>query len=490
MDDTTLVPEQLAGGPLAAVMAERCVAFVRPLLTELDEQLDCRLVRTLAHSIVALVQHRQRALALLLSELGAQLAGPEHAPAGTKRLANLLHSPRWQAASIAAYLLEQGRACVVAEAARVPEGRALCILDGSVLEKPESSQAAGLTPVCSSKARRLRRPRPKHGPGYYPGPPGSPTVVPGWRWVAALVTGWDLPSAQRPLTLAAWHWYAKLLAPDHPIATARAGVHQTDRAAQWQVLDTVTAAWGADRLFHVWDRGFAGAGWLGDALDAGWHFVVRWKKGNHLRPATAPSVGDAAARPAAQERDGIAAWRLTAGLAAWGVRHLPHPRHRGQTVAVRYAARPVRLLHRDDPLWLVVVRLEKAARRRGSGEPWRLLTTEPVETEAACWRIVEAYWARWQIEQQLRFAKSELGVESVRMRAWEARAKLLALVALTYACLVHVLGDGTDPLLPAVLRWAHRTGAQARDRWRPLYRLRAALAALWTRHPPTLQGVP
>ena len=166
MDDTALVPEQRAGGPLAAAMAARCVAFVHPLLVQLDEHLDCRLVRTLAHSLVALVEHRNRTLALLLSELGAYLAGPEHAPAGTKRLANLLHSPRWQAADIAAYLLEQGRAQVVAEAAGVPEGRALCILDGSVLEKPESVQAAGLTPVCSSKARRLRRPRPKQGPGY------------------------------------------------------------------------------------------------------------------------------------------------------------------------------------------------------------------------------------------------------------------------------------------------------------------------------------
>ena len=165
MDDTGLGPDPLAGGPLAAVLAARCVAFVHPLLVQLDAHLDCRLVRTLAQSVVALVAHRHRPAALLLSELGAYLAGPEHAPAGTKRLANRLHSPRWQAAEIAAYLLEHGRAQVAAAAAQVPEGRALCILDGSVLEKPESAQAAGLTPVCSSKARRLRRPRPKQGPG-------------------------------------------------------------------------------------------------------------------------------------------------------------------------------------------------------------------------------------------------------------------------------------------------------------------------------------
>src|SRR5262249_36161903 len=79
---------------------------------------------------------------------------------------------------------------------------------------------------------------------------------------------------------------------------------------------------------------------------------------------------------------------------------LPHPRQPAQRVTVRFAARPVCLVHRDDPLWLVVVRLDKRARRRGGSEPWRLLTTEPVTTAAQCWRIVEAYWARWQIENR------------------------------------------------------------------------------------------
>src|SRR5262249_23525754 len=95
---------------------------------------------------------RHRALALLLSELGAYLAGPEHAPAGTKRLANLLHSPRWEADVIARYLLAQGGAQVGAEAARVPEGRALCILDTSVAEKPESGRGRGGGRACPGGA--------------------------------------------------------------------------------------------------------------------------------------------------------------------------------------------------------------------------------------------------------------------------------------------------------------------------------------------------
>ena len=490
---------ELEGEQLADQLAQRCFTFLCPLLRQLDAQLDRRLVRTAANTVTAVVRHRNRPQALLLSELGAHLAGPQHAPAGTKRLANLLHSDRWQAEAIDEYLLTQGQARVAAEAARVPEGRALCILDGSVLEQPESAHAEGLAPVRSSKARRLARPRPKLGKGYYHGKPGKALVVPGFQWLGVLVAGWEAQAERRPVTLGAWYWYTK---PD-PAAAADDGPSQEARPtrdapiprqrageAQHAVLERVVRAWGAERLLHVWDRGLSGAPWLGEALDRRWHFVVRWKKGNRLRPADAPSVGDPTATPGQCERDGVAAWRLTAGLRAWGERQVANPRHPHRPITVRFAARPVRLLQRDDPLWLVVVRLNKGGRRRGDHEPWRLLTTEPVETAEQCWRIVEAYAARWQVEQMLRFGKSELGIESVRVRSWAARHKLLALVGLAYAFLVELLGDSTGALLRAVLRWAHRTGRQAREAWRSLYRLRAGLAALWQRHTPSFQGGP
>lgn len=479
---------------LATELGQRCWQFLAPLLGQLDAMLDVRPVRTLAATVTALVRHRNRPLALLLSELGAFLAGPTHAPAGTKRLATLIHHRRWTATRIDDWLLAQGQAQVEEEAARVPEGRALCILDGSVLEKPESMVAEGLAPVRSSKARRLSRPRPKLGTGYWRGKPAGPMVVPGWQWVGVLVTSWAGLAARRPLTLGAWHWYTKPLPAAEGLVPAPGSAdgipRQREREAQAQVLQRVTAVWGADRLLHVWDRGLSGAGWLGECLDQGWHFVVRWKKGNHLRPAAAPSVGDPTALPSHRERDGRAAWRLTAGLRPWGERQIANPRNPHQPLTVRFAARPVRLLHRDDPLWLVVVRLGKATpRRRGSGEPWRLLTTEPVTTEAGCWRIVEAYVARWQVEQMLRFGKCELGVESIRVRAWEPRRKLLGLVSLAYAFLVHLLASLPAARLTQLLRWAHRTGRQARDAAYPLYRLRAALAALWNHHPPTFAGL-
>lgn len=489
MEPIAAAPAAPRGADLSATLARRCTAFLAPLLRQLDAQLDVRLVRTLAQTVGLLVRHRNRALALLLTELGSLLCGPAHTPAGVKRLANLLHSTRWRARSIDAYLLARGTATVQAEAARVPEGRALCILDGSVLEKPESTCLDGLAPVRSSKARRLARPRVQLGPGYYHGPPGGPIVVPGFRWVAALVTGWALPTERRPLVLGAWHWYTR---PDPAMTTAATPdlPAQTDREAEQTVLTRLTAAWGADALLHVWDRGFSGAPWLSAALDQHLHFVVRWKKGNRLRPATAPSLSDPTASAGRQERDGVEAWRLTAGLRAWGTRQLPDPRRPERPQAVSFAARPVSLLHRPEPLWLVVVRLGRGGRRRGSGEPWRLLTTEPVTDAATCWRIVQAYAARWTIEQMLRYGKSELGIESLRLRDAEARHKLLAIVSLTYAFLIDLLGESTSALLAHTLRCAHRTGRQAHAGWRPLYRLRAALAVLWTDYTPNLQESP
>ena len=160
------------GAQLAATVSQRYAAFVAPLLADLDRHVDRRLLRTLVATVPALIRHRDRPHALLLSELGSELRGPQHAPAGTKRLANLLHNRHWTAAELDVFLMARGRERVASEAARVPEGRALCILDGSVLEKPESLQGQGLGPVRSSKARRLSRPRPQAGPGYYCGKPG------------------------------------------------------------------------------------------------------------------------------------------------------------------------------------------------------------------------------------------------------------------------------------------------------------------------------
>jgi hypothetical protein len=143
------------------------------LLHSLDAAIDARLVRTFHAAIELLLRFRNTSHGLLLSELGADLLGPHQAPAGTKRLSNLLRSPKWHASLIAQFLWQQA-------ASRLQQfhqagQEALLIWDERVLEKPESLAAEGLGAVRSSKAARFTRNR----PGCCNPPGGRPIFVPG-----------------------------------------------------------------------------------------------------------------------------------------------------------------------------------------------------------------------------------------------------------------------------------------------------------------------
>ena len=70
-------------------------SFIGPLEQWLDCQIDRRLVRTFFLALIAIVRLRHSRSGLLLSELGSHILSPSQAPAGTKRLRNLLRSPKW-----------------------------------------------------------------------------------------------------------------------------------------------------------------------------------------------------------------------------------------------------------------------------------------------------------------------------------------------------------------------------------------------------------
>src|SRR5712691_853179 len=116
--------------------------FLLPLLTVLDTFLDKRLVRTLVQCCVAIIRFRNHKQGLLLSELGSYLGGYEGlsktATAGTKRLGKLLRSLKWSAWHIDRFLLEEASKEV--ERLKGQGKRILCLFDGSVIEKPESSK--------------------------------------------------------------------------------------------------------------------------------------------------------------------------------------------------------------------------------------------------------------------------------------------------------------------------------------------------------------
>jgi hypothetical protein len=169
---------------LAKHVRMQLLALLAPLLRTLDRQLDRRLVLTFLATLQALLVWRHRTLALLLSELGSYLAPPAHAPAGTKRLSNLLRSPHWHADLIADELWRQAKAQV--STLKAAGQQALLIWDDSVLEKPESEHTTDFCSVRSSKARRLTRIR----KGFFQ-PPLSrrPICVAGLHWTGILVSG-------------------------------------------------------------------------------------------------------------------------------------------------------------------------------------------------------------------------------------------------------------------------------------------------------------
>ena len=228
-------------------------------------------------------------------------------------------------------------------------------------------------------------------------------------------------------------------------------------AVEQALLERSAREWGR-QVRHIWDRGYAGSGWIQTALAAGVRFVVRWKKGNQLLDNWG------------EERKASAIGR---GKRSIAYRHLRDTRTK-EVIKVGIAVIPVTLLDHPQPLWLVIARLGKGR------DPWYLLTADPIHTLAEAWALVLAYARRWQIELVWRYSKSELAMESPRVWDWDVRLKLLLLATMAYAFLLHLLASSFDALRALLLRnWCHRTGKRYQEVAAPLYRLRSALSRLW-----------
>lgn len=419
---------------LASTLSKGLQEFLSPLLLRLDQVLDRRLVRTFAATLEVFLQHRTRASGLLLSELGALLAGPAQAPAGTKRLSNLLRSSKWTYLLLEEWLWSEAERRFLELVCRGEE--TLLLWDASVLEKPESLALEGLCPVRSSEAARLKRIK----KGFYTPPGGPPVFVPGMQWLCLLLLG-----RSGPPTLACMQWW-----------TTRGALAQQRRDVEGDLLLRAHHRFGR-AVLHIFDRGFAGGPWLSKLGVLQARFVLRWNTAYHLQNWRG------------QEKK---AWQVTCGKRSWQHRSLWDAR-RGQWRSTGGVAARVHPAY-PGPLWLVVS-------RPGQGRsPWYLLTNEPIDTAQDAWRVVFAYARRWQIEMAFRFTKTELALESPRLWSWANRLKLLLMVSLAYAFLLRLLAPECTALREALLaRFCPRTGKRSRATPTPLYRLRIALCYLW-----------
>ncbi|RIK25403.1 MAG: hypothetical protein DCC55_40625 [Chloroflexi bacterium] len=416
----------------------RVVEFLGPLLITLDEMLDKRLVRTFVRTVMAIITFRHGSQGLLLSELGGYILNPAQAPAGTKRLSNLLRSKGWTHRLIDDFLWQRGEARV--HALKQAGEEALVVWDESVIEKAGSLTLEGLCSVRSSVARWLKRIK----PGFY-SPPSAPIFVPGMQWVGVLVIGMSGPPE-----VAAMHWWSTR------------GVFASDkRSEEEKLLTECVRRWGR-AVLHVWDRGFAGAPWLGIALAHKVRFVLRWQKGYKLVDAQGRSRK---------------AWQICRGKRSWTQVLVWDSRRRQHRKIGIYATPVFHPDYPDTPLWLIVS-------RQGKGrQPWYLLTNQPVSSSRQAWHFIRAYARRWQIEMAWRYSKSELAMESPRLWSWQNRLKLLLIATLAYAFLLSLLCPESLRLW-LLQHWCPRTGKRCRDVSTPLYRLRSALSRLWLAYPP------
>ena len=430
-----------AGWQEAQRLAQELETYLGPLLVWLDALLDKRLVRTFVEGIAAIIRFRNRAQGLCLSELGSYLHEGKSAPAGTKRLGNLLRAFGWDKKLIERYLWMKADERI--EELEKSGEEALNVWDESVIEKTESEKTEGLCAVKSSKAVRLRKQR----KGVWNPPTGKPITVLGMEWIGMLLLGMHgVP------VVATMRWW-----------TRKGKEASTQREQEKQLAWEVAGRWGR-RVIHIFDRGYVGGPWLEYLCMLKLRFVIRWKHGHKFWD---------------KEGNEKKLWEIARGKRSVASKEVWDVQKRCWR-KMSVVALPVRHAKYAGPLWLVVGRMKK--------EPWYLITNEPIETVEDMWKVIFAYARRWQIEMMFRYGKSELAMESPRMRKWEDREKLLLMVTLVYAYLLSLLSPAFSKAREWLLRqYCHRTGKRCREAKLPLYRLRWALSRFWNEHRPVFR---
>lgn len=406
--------------------------YLQSLLNKLDSQIDKRLSRTFFDLFTAILVFRNQKMGLLLSELGGYICGFAHAPAGTKRISNLLRSKKWESKLIDIFLFAKAKERI--KDLQTRGLRPLLLWDDSRVEKPESWFAEGLCSVESSKGKRLM----KIKRGFYH-PPASRICVPGFHWTAILVSALgEIPSVCQ------MSWW-----------TSRGKYKEYASNIMFRMLRKLNESL-IERVLHVLDRGYACAWTIEWMSHFQQDFLVRWKKNILLiHPQKGIKQTHQLARSLKTTTKKLVVDNQRkiikhVGLAFCEVTHPDFPQL---------------------PLYLIVVRDKK-----GRQSPMYLLTSCAVYTNTDAWQMLHSYMHRWNIEQAFRVGKAELGLESPRLWFWENRLKLMAIVTLVYDFLLSMLRNWSS-FIPILLKnWCHRTGNRYRLASIPIYRLRLAIS--------------
>lgn len=422
------VLEQKAGH----FLLRQCESYLSPLTQILDVQIDRRLVSTFYNLFVTILMFRNRAMGLLLSELGGYICGFDHAPAGTKRISNLLRSKKWISAVIDEFLFNRTKERV--EELTKQGKRALLLWDDSRVEKHESWVCEGLCSVWSSKAKRLTRIR----PGFF-SPPKQRICVPGFQW-----TGVFLSHLGGVPSVCQMSWW-----------TTRGIFKEDPDNIIWRLLKKISQHLDQP-LLHVLDRGYANEKMLRYLFHFKQDFIIRWKK-NHLL---------------SHQEKGEKKTHLLARSFKAKASKIVRDKVRKQDKRVTISWAPVtHCEYPDNQLFLVIIR-----DKNNYNGPMYIITSLNIEKAKDAWDVMFSYMHRWEAEQGFRFLKSEMALESPRLWFWDNRMKLMAIVTLAYDFLLRLMCNWKSTIPIFFKRWCHRTGKRYRDARIPLYRLRMAIS--------------
>jgi hypothetical protein len=410
--------------------------YTEPVRQRLDKQIDKRLVATFFNLFVTILMYRDRCMGLLLSELGGYITGFSRAPAGTKRISNLLRSPKWTAKLIDDYFFE--RAIERIQKLKSEGKRALLLWDDSRIEKPESWKSEGLCSVLSSKAKRLTQVR----RGFFH-PPLNRICVPGFQWTGVFLS--HLGGVPSVCQMSWWTTRGKHKEDPDNIT------YRLLRQLSQQLESSVT---------HVLDRGYANEKMLRYLFHFKQDFIIRWKKNhllNHQQKGTkkthllARSFKDKASR---NVYDKVRKQYKRVTISWAPVSHLEYP---------------------ENQLFLIIVR-----DKHNYNGPMYIITSLNIKNHQHAWEVLFSYMHRWEAEQGFRFLKSEMGLESPRLWFWENRLKLMAIVTLVYDFMLGLVKNWPMWVAQFLRNWCHRTGERYRDVSIPLYRLRMAISICLT----------
>jgi hypothetical protein len=369
-------------------------------------------------------------MGLLLSELGAYICGPAHAPAGTKRISNLLRSKKWSHHLVDQHLFDQSKQRV--RSMQRQGKRPLLLWDDSRIEKPESWFVEGLCSVYSTASQRMMKVK----RGFYR-PPVGRVCVPGFKWTAVMLS--CLGGVPGVCQMSWW--------------TTRGKFKEYGSNIIYRLLKLIHNDLG--RLTHVMDRGYADAKTLEWLLHFEQDFIIRWKKNHRLiHCLKGEKITHLLARSFKAQASKI-------------VRDKQRSKTKHITIAWAEVSHPD---FPDEEYYLVIVR-----DRHHYNSPMYILTSLPVTNRAEAWEICFSYIHRWEVEQGFRVCKSELAIQSPRLWWWENRLKLLAIVALVYDFLLQLIRGWRAWIAGFLKSYCHRTGNRYRRASIPVYRLRIAI---------------